>query len=178
MLPRFVVESVKPPVLQWSVPCPIRLEKHLKSDARGRGHSGKNLPACALDHCHAGQHQPWSDRDEALFAQQQVVRLQALLEASRLIHSTIVLDDVLNTVLRIVVRELELDGAFFRHFLNSYGDVPQTFSVPDRDAAGHRWWSVPATQPCGRAFRCTTRRGATFTELIVIRPAGSNVDAG
>ena len=74
------------------------------------------------------------DRDEALFAQQQVVRLQALLEASRLIHSTIVLDDVLNTVLQIVVRELELDGAFFKHFLNSYGDVPQSFSVPDREA--------------------------------------------
>ena len=77
------------------------------------------------------------DRDEALFAQQQVARLQALLEASRQIHSTIVLDDVLNTVLKIVVRELELDGAFFKHFLNSYGDVPQTFSVPDRDAVGH-----------------------------------------
>ncbi len=75
-----------------------------------------------------------NDPDEALFAQQQVARLQALLEASRLIHSTIVLDEVLNTVLRIVVRELELDGAFFKHFLNSYGDVPQTFTVPERDA--------------------------------------------
>ena len=99
------------------------------------------------------------DRDEALFAQQQVVRLQALLEASRLIHSTIVLDDVLNTVLQIVVRELELDGAFFKHFLNSYGDVPQSFSVPDRECG----WP-PAGGTYGRhrslwtVFRSTIRQ--------------------
>jgi serine phosphatase RsbU (regulator of sigma subunit) len=51
--------------------------------------------------------------DETLIAQQQVVRLQAPLEASHLIHSTIALDDVLHAVLQIVVRELELTGAFF-----------------------------------------------------------------
>jgi serine phosphatase RsbU (regulator of sigma subunit) len=110
-----------------------------------------------------------NERDEALFAQQQVVRLQALLEASRLIHSTIVLDEVLNTVLRIIVRELELDGAFFKHFLNSYGDVPQSFSVPDRDAVGHPLVERTGDQTLWTRFPLHDKTGATFTELIVIR---------
>jgi serine phosphatase RsbU (regulator of sigma subunit) len=111
-----------------------------------------------------------NDRDEALFAQQQVVRLQALLEASRLIHSTIALDQVLNTVLRIVVRELELDGAFFTHFLNSYGDVPAALSLPDRDAIGQ----VPIEREGDTAlwtrFPLHDKTGVPFTELVVIRP--------
>ena len=37
--------------------------------------------------------------------QQQVARLQALLETSRQVHSTVRLDELLNTVLRIVVRK-------------------------------------------------------------------------
>ena len=110
-----------------------------------------------------------NERDEALFAQQQVVRLQALLEASRLIHSTIVLDEVLNTVLRIIVRELELDGAFFKHFLNSYGDVPQSFSVPDRDAVGHPLVERTGDTTLWTRFPLHDKTGATFTELIVIR---------
>jgi serine phosphatase RsbU (regulator of sigma subunit) len=112
-----------------------------------------------------------NEGDEALFAQQQVVRLQALLEAGRRIHSTIVLDEVLNTVLRIVVRELELDGAFFKHFLNSYGDVPQSFSVPDRDAIGHPLVERTGDTTLWTRFPLHDKTGATFTELIVIRPA-------
>ncbi len=111
-------------------------------------------------------------QDEALVAQQQVVRLQALLEAGRSIHSTIVLDDVLNTVLRIAVRELELDGAFFKHFLNSYGDVPQTFSVPDRDAHGQPLVVRTGDETLWTRFPLHDKAGETFTELVVIRPAG------
>src|SRR5271168_3655068 len=44
---------------------------------------------------------------------EQVVRLQALLEASRAVHSTIELTDVLHQSARIAVRELELEGALF-----------------------------------------------------------------
>src|ERR1700761_3545748 len=65
-----------------------------------------------------------AQQQEALQAQQQVVRLQALLEASRQLHSTIELDEVLRIALEIVVRELELDGAFFTAFPQSYGEVP------------------------------------------------------
>jgi hypothetical protein len=48
---------------------------------------------------------------EAINLQQQVARLQALLEASRLVHSTIREEDVLEQVLHIVVRGLEMSGA-------------------------------------------------------------------
>jgi serine phosphatase RsbU (regulator of sigma subunit) len=95
--------------------------------------------------------------DETLIAQQQVVRLQALLEASRLIHSTIALDEVLHTVLQIVVRELELTGAFFTHFPNTYGDVP-----PEDQRIAHTELFT--------AFPLHDKNGETFSELIAIRP--------
>ena len=95
--------------------------------------------------------------DETLAAQQQVVRLQALLEASRLIHSTIALDEVLDIVLRIVVRELELTGAWFTSFPASYGEVPP---ISERDAADER----------ALAFPLRDKTEAIFTELVVLRP--------
>src|SRR5271169_1044636 len=55
---------------------------------------------------------------------EQVVRLQALLEASRTVHSTIELTDVLEQSARIAVRELELDGALFTGQEVVYGEVP------------------------------------------------------
>ena len=52
--------------------------------------------------------------DETIELQQQVARLQALLEASRQVHSTIREEEVLEQVLRIVVRELEMAARRFR----------------------------------------------------------------
>ena len=92
-------------------------------------------------------------QDETLQAQQQVIRLQALLEASRLMHSTIALDEVLITVLKIVVRELELTGAFFARSLRSYGEVP---AEPDPEFL--------------TAFPLHDKKGEVFDELVVIRP--------
>lgn len=46
-----------------------------------------------------------------LIFQQRLARLQALLEASRRVHSTIELDQIISEVLRIVVKELEILGA-------------------------------------------------------------------
>jgi serine phosphatase RsbU (regulator of sigma subunit) len=112
-----------------------------------------------------------NERDEVLFAQQQVVRLQALLEASRHIHSTIALDEVLNTVLKIVVRELELTGAFFTHFPNAYGDVPQELSLPDRDALGQAPFAREGDTALWTSFPLHDKTGTAFTELVVIRPA-------
>lgn len=97
--------------------------------------------------------------DETLAAQQQVIRLQALLEASRLMHSTIALDDVLMTVLQIVVRELELTGAYFTHFPHSYGDT------------GDGTVCMPQSDLCA-AFPLFDKAGHPFTELVVIRPDG------
>jgi hypothetical protein len=61
---------------------------------------------------------------ETIDLQQQVARLQALLEASRQVHSTIHEDEVLEQILRIVVRELEMAGAAFLGTDLSYGDLP------------------------------------------------------
>jgi phosphoserine phosphatase RsbU/P len=56
--------------------------------------------------------------------QQQVARLQALLETSRQVHSTVQLEELLNTVLRIVVRELELPGALITEPRMLHGAMP------------------------------------------------------
>jgi sigma-B regulation protein RsbU (phosphoserine phosphatase) len=59
-----------------------------------------------------------------LALQQQVARLQALVEASRQVHAAVRLEDAMRLVLKIIVRELEVAGALFTHPLMSYGSVP------------------------------------------------------
>ena len=71
-----------------------------------------------------------------LSLEQQVVRLQALLEATRQVHSTIKVQEVLTQAARILVRELEVDGALFLdpasgQPLVSYGELP---AAPARQA--------------------------------------------
>jgi serine phosphatase RsbU (regulator of sigma subunit)/anti-sigma regulatory factor (Ser/Thr protein kinase) len=106
--------------------------------------------------------------EEALVAQQQVVRLQALLEASRQLHSTIEIDEVVRIALEIVVRELELDGAFFTTFPQSYGDVPPALQASmSGDAA--KAAETALDQPLLRFALCD-KGGAQFTELIVLLP--------
>ena len=51
--------------------------------------------------------------NDALPLEQQVARLQALLEATRQIHSTISPEEVMDRTARILVRELEMEGALF-----------------------------------------------------------------
>ena len=109
---------------------------------------------------------------EALLAQQQVVRLQALLEASRQMHSTIELDEVLRIVLQIVVRELELAGAFFTAFEHTYGNVPDELKKSlssgevTSQMAGDFWLRFPL---CDKAK-------ARFTDLLVLLPPGRTLD--
>ena len=67
---------------------------------------------------------------ELIGLQQQVARLQALLEASRQVHSNIREEEVLEQVLRIVVRELEMAGAAFPTAGLAYG------AAPSADAGG------------------------------------------
>src|SRR5271154_5788608 len=89
---------------------------------------------------------------------EQVVRLQALLEASRAVHSTIELTDVLQQSARIAVRELELDGALFTQQDVVYGDVP-----PEAVA-----------EPCDGCprFELLARDGKVLSELVVAAPGG------
>lgn len=109
---------------------------------------------------------------EALLAQQQVVRLQALLEASRQIHSTIQLDEVLRIALQIVVRELELAGAFFTAFEQTYGNVPleQKEFLSSAEItpvmAGDSWLRFPL---------CDKHKNR-FTDLVVVLPPGRALD--
>ncbi|MGD0858505.1 MAG: SpoIIE family protein phosphatase [Terracidiphilus sp.] len=94
---------------------------------------------------------------ELIDLQQQVARLQALLEASRQVHSNIREEEVLEQVLRIVVRELEMAGAAFPAAGLAYG------ASPSADAAG---------TSSALAFPLKDREGRLMTELLVASPGG------
>ena len=96
--------------------------------------------------------------DQTMDLQQQVARLQALLEVSRQVHSTTREDEVLETVLRIVVRELEMSGAAFSNSELSYGDAPK------RSDEG-KWDGI-------QSYPLDDREGKRMTELIVAPPEG------
>ncbi len=96
---------------------------------------------------------------ETIDLQQQVARLQALLEASRQVHSTIREDEVLEQVLRIVVRELEMAGAAFPDAGLAYGDAP------DAKAAGESGAVYPI-------YLLQDRDGRRMAELVVAPPEG------
>ena len=90
--------------------------------------------------------------------QQQVARLQALLEVSRQVHSTTHENEVLETVLRIVVRELEMAGAAFSGTELSYGDPPQRSTGGNFDGI--------------LLYPLKDREGKCMTDLIVAPPEG------
>jgi sigma-B regulation protein RsbU (phosphoserine phosphatase) len=97
--------------------------------------------------------------DETIDLQQQVARLQALLEASRQVHSTIREEEVLEQVLRIVVRELEMAGAAFPGTGRSYGQIPEP------GEAGENGSPLPI-------FLLQDREGRRMAELVVAPPNG------
>jgi serine phosphatase RsbU (regulator of sigma subunit) len=105
----------------------------------------------------AGIHLPGSN--ETIDLQQQVARLQALLEASRQVHSTIREEAVLGSVLRIVVRELEMAGAAFPGTGLSYGEVPDP-SAQTEDG------------PTLPLYLLQDREGKRMAELVVAPPDG------
>jgi serine phosphatase RsbU (regulator of sigma subunit) len=94
---------------------------------------------------------------ETIELQQQVARLQALLEASRQVHSTIREEEVLESVLRIVVRELEMAGAAFPGTGLAYGEAPAA-----ENGAAERLVVYPLAD----------RDGRKMTELVVASPGG------
>jgi serine phosphatase RsbU (regulator of sigma subunit) len=124
----------------------------------------------------AGVHLPGND--ETIDLQQQVARLQALLEASRQVHSTIREEAVLGAVLRIVVRELEMAGAAFPGTGLSYGEMPEPNAegqiVPAlpiyllQDREGKRMEELVVAPPDGREL---TLYEADFIEGLVLQAA-------
>jgi serine phosphatase RsbU (regulator of sigma subunit) len=118
---------------------------------------------------------------ETIDLQQQVARLQALLEASRQVHSTIREEEVLEQVLRIVVRELEMAGAAFPGTGLAYGDAPIAGtsnaldmptvpppSYPLEDRAGRRMAELVVATPDGREL---TLYEADFIEGLALQAA-------
>ena len=97
--------------------------------------------------------QPDTLDNSSLPLAEQVIRLQALLEASRAVHSTIELTDVLRQSATIAVRELEMEGALFTPQGIIYGAVPEE------------------PTDCPR-FELLSRDGKVLSELIVAAPQG------
>src|ERR1039457_3487274 len=111
--------------------------------------------------------------DETIDLQQQVARLQALLEASRQVHSTVCEEEVLEQVLRIGGRELEMAGAAFPGAGMSYGDEPvngaRTLpSYPLQDRQGNRMAELVVAPPDGREL---TLYEADFLEGLTLQAA-------
>src|SRR5271166_6436938 len=112
--------------------------------------------------------------EETIDLQQQVARLQALLEASRQVHSTIHEDEVLEQVLRIVVRELEMAGAAFLGTDLSYGDLPiDPETGLDADSETE---PVLVTAASGlSSYLLENRDGLRMAELVVAAPNGRDL---
>lgn len=75
--------------------------------------------------------------DKLLSLEEQIFRLQALLEASRQVHSIISVHDVLARTAQVLVRELEIQGAEFRspetkELLARYGSPDPELAVSAR----------------------------------------------
>jgi serine phosphatase RsbU (regulator of sigma subunit) len=112
---------------------------------------------------------------ETIDLQQQVARLQALLEASRQVHATTDEQEVLEQVLRIVVRELEMAGAAFPEAGLSYGEELETIAsgallltYPLADRAGKLMIELLVAPPEGRAL---TLYEADFLEGLALQAA-------
>ena len=113
---------------------------------------------------------------ETIYLQQQVARMQALLEASRQVHATTCEEEVLEQVLSIVVRELEMAGAAFPEAGLVYGDAPDgeidgsadRLAYPLEDRAGERMAELVVASPGGRAL---TIYEADFIEGLALQAA-------
>jgi serine phosphatase RsbU (regulator of sigma subunit) len=95
--------------------------------------------------------------DKLLSLEEQIVRLQALLEASRQVHSIVSVHDVLARTAQVLVRELEIQGAEFRstetgQLLASYG-------------------SPAPNSPVNARFQLLARDNRNLAELVVT-PSG------
>ncbi len=89
--------------------------------------------------------------------QQQVARLQALLEVSRQVHAAVKPEEVLQAVLRIVRRELEMEGAHVTLPPITVGEMPP-----------EPW------DDCAR-FTLLSKDGQPLTELVVYPGAGKTL---
>lgn len=114
-----------------------------------------------------------STPDETIELQQKLARVQSLLEASRRVHATINLDDVLGAVLEIAAKELEAEGAFFFSAGPEFADRPLLYGdVPDDWSR----WSERSELPGYSSARLEGERGEALAHLVVYRPAGLSLE--
>ena len=92
-----------------------------------------------------------------LSLEEQVARLQALLEASRQVHSTMAVDEVLSRTAQILVRELEMDGALF--LSAATGEPMASYGSP-----------APAPYAACSRFPLLSRNQQVLAELLVTCP--------
>ena len=115
---------------------------------------------------------------ESLPLEQQVARLQALLEATRRVHSTIRVNEVLMQAAQILVRELEVQGAMFVAAESSepiifYGERPESsrqdsLSFPLLSKDGQQLAELIVTPPDGGLFSVYEQ---DFVEGLVLQTA-------
>lgn len=110
-----------------------------------------------------------AEGDETVDLQQKLARVQGLLEASRRVHSTIRLDEVLAMTLELAAKELEAEGAFFAA---AHGEFDARLGhlrhglVPD----GWTRWTEQAGLPGYASAPLTGERGETIAHLVTYRP--------
>lgn len=99
--------------------------------------------------------------DKLLSLEEQIVRLQALLEASRQVHSIVSVNDVLARTAQVLVRELEIEGAEFRS--TETGELLASYGSPSPNSA------VKAN------FELRARDSRNLAELIVTPRGGEEL---
>lgn len=99
--------------------------------------------------------------DKLLSLEEQIVRLQALLEASRQVHSIVSVNDVLARTAQVLVRELEITGAEFR--ATETGELLASYGYPDAGS------SVSAR------FQLIARDNRSLAELVVTPSGGEEL---
>ena len=109
---------------------------------------------------------PAARRDETIDLQQKLARVQGLLEASRRVHSTIRLPDVLAIALEIAAKELEAEGAFFvsrdgqwESRVSAFGHAPDDWTR----------WTTDADMPGYASAPLAGERGEIAGHLVVYR---------
>ncbi len=102
--------------------------------------------------------------DDVIELQQKLARVQSLLEASRQVHATIELPEVLSSVLEIAAKELEAHGAFFvsaaaevHHRVAPYGNLPDD-------------WAHWSNRLGYAAAPLSSERGDILAYIVVYRP--------
>jgi len=98
---------------------------------------------------------PHSAHYEIIDFQQEVARLQGLLEASRRIHGALHLNEVLGCVLEIAGKEIEAESAFF---------------TPGPALEGTEYGDGAPEAAENPAFALHDKQGNLLTSLVVVRP--------